>query len=1330
MSEVLHMICGAGATATAGLASTVAATIGPNGAAASGGDVSDFAIRLAWQGALLLAAGLLAAVLLRTRPPRAHTALVLAMAAALLAPMLSIATRSVGLGLWSMNASRTSVATGEGFSTYSPSWSAHPPPFADQARVNDRARLQTSILRTSSADDPIPPGVNRTAVSAPAQPPEKPAIRSSPSAVTTESASVLDFSWLTYVLGWSWLVLSLATGVRFAGAIGRTRTIIAKSQVVSQRALLAALDRSADRAGLRRRPLLRASALAPCPVVWAWSRRPSIVVPEARIDAPDVDWSAVFAHELAHLSRRDHVWQLMSDVVCVLLPWNPLAWRMRRLLTVLSDESCDAHAVARGESPTGLAEALLQFAPLRRAACMPAAVGEHGLLHGRIVRLLGLRRESPHVGRTWCVGAVMLAAGLTVFLALAQARAASSARPSDAQAAYPSAGAQATPSHDGGERVPARPAAPPPAASSQPRLLSSDTIPDGGIDAREAHAFGDPSKLTGLSVFEFTFDDSSSVTPDRWAIAETGDAVPPDVTDVERLGRNRVRLKLDRPITAGEWTTIVFKGAQTRAINIGFLPGDVDQSGTVSTYDISALVDCLNGQSSCADYQKDIDRTGLANGNDITRLIDLMQNVSEDPRPWLNESLSPAPVWSFPAASPPAVAANLLKNADMESGKDQPDAWARNDAVPGVEYAWDRSVGHGTSQSSLRLRKTAENYFPVAEWYQELACAGRPAKLDVSAFFKVEALTKAVLDVQFIDSKDQWSHKWVAYAGAPSTEGSRLTHDWRAYGGRVDVPADTRKLRVAVQLYGPGTIWVDDATAQLTHAAPESTGSSSDASRAAPGGVDAANSVETLLRDLEKQVRLGETARIFTTATDIAEQRDSRAIPTLIGLIDSDNSYWTVYGVGYFGLAPLTGVTYNDYHHGPWWRTWWEANKSRYPAAADVPIPDCPLTTSGTAFRKNPPAPESILLAPTTDQLLERLVGQVTAGAPGNPWQTATLLADAREPRAIPAMIGLIATDNTYDTVYGIGYFGLKPLTGVEYDEGHDGAWWKTWWKENRTRFPSEAAALDVPVYDSKVSVARARRERDMAVAAAETADVPAMDLQADGDPDKRYILMGPSRDAAAPDDGYRLLLVLPGGDGSADFSPFIKRIFKQALPPSYLVAELVAPQWSADQKDNVVWPTGSLPWTGMKFSTEDFVEAVVRDVSARFKVDPRYVFTLSWSSGGPAAYDVALRESTPITGSFVAMSIFPAQRYAHLERAKGRNFYILHSPDDQLIPMAHPQRASDLLSANGANVKFASYAGGHGWSGDVYGMIREGVTWLESRQASGLEPGAPATKP
>jgi len=58
------------------------------------------------------------------------------------------------------------------------------------------------------------------------------------------------------------------------------------------------------------------------------------------------------------------------------------------------------------------------------------------------------------------------------------------------------------------------------------------------------------------------------------------------------------------------------------------------------------------------------------------------------------------------------------------------------------------------------------------------------------------------------------------------------------------------------------------------------------------------------------------------------------------------------------------------------------------------------------------------------------------------------------------------------------------------------------------------------------------------------------------------------------------------------------------------------------------------------------------------------------------------------------------------------KKLYLLHSPDD-FIKMRFPELAIQQFSAAGAKTKLTSYAGGHGWHGDVLGNIRKGIEWL-----------------
>ena len=97
-----------------------------------------------------------------------------------------------------------------------------------------------------------------------------------------------------------------------------------------------------------------------------------------------------------------------------------------------------------------------------------------------------------------------------------------------------------------------------------------------------------------------------------------------------------------------------------------------------------------------------------------------------------------------------------------------------------------------------------------------------------------------------------------------------------------------------------------------------------------------------------------------------------------------------------------------------------------------------------------------------TDVLKESL-SQKGLDFRGIVWSSAGVLGEIGDPQPIPTMIAVIDADNTYDTVYGVGYFGLGRLTGVKYDESHDGPWWREWWTKNKERFPAEVQAMEIP---------------------------------------------------------------------------------------------------------------------------------------------------------------------------------------------------------------------------------------------------------------------------
>jgi len=206
------------------------------------------------------------------------------------------------------------------------------------------------------------------------------------------------------------------------------------------------------------------------------------------------------------------------------------------------------------------------------------------------------------------------------------------------------------------------------------------------------------------------------------------------------------------------------------------------------------------------------------------------------------------------------------------------------------------------------------------------------------------------------------------------------------------------------------------------------------------------------------------------------------------------------------------------------------------------------------------------------------------------------------------------------------------------------------------------------------------------------------------------YFLIGADGKAQEP---RPLLLVLPGGDGSEEFNSFVKRIWKN-VAPEFVVAQMVAV--AAEEKGNIVWPTQKLKHAKQNFSSESFMAAVVKDVSARAKIDPQRVYALGWSSGGPPLYASAASENSPVKGFYVAMSVFKPAEMPRAAAVKGKRFYIYHSPEDRVCPIAMAKQAKIQLTNLGADATLAEYGGGHGWKGNVFEDMRAGIDWLDKK--------------
>ena len=122
-----------------------------------------------------------------------------------------------------------------------------------------------------------------------------------------------------------------------------------------------------------------------------------------------------------------------------------------------------------------------------------------------------------------------------------------------------------------------------------------------------------------------------------------------------------------------------------------------------------------------------------------------------------------------------------------------------------------------------------------------------------------------------------------------------------------------------------------------------------------------------------------------------------------------------------------------------------------------------------------------------------------------------------------------------------------------------------------------------------------------------------------DGDSSKRYFVIRHRLAPAETPKEYGLLLILPGGPGGADFLPFCANVITTlGTPKDFIVAELVAPVWGTVNDSTIVWPSKAFPSKDARFTSEDFVDAVIKECgqalpySRRLGVHARLV--VEWS--------------------------------------------------------------------------------------------------------------------
>jgi beta-lactamase regulating signal transducer with metallopeptidase domain len=282
-----------------------------------------------------------------------------------------------------------------------------------------------------------------------------------------------------------WAGVALALLGRLVVAVRAARRIVHSARPLDDPRWTALLHDLADRLDLPEAPALVQSDQVAMPFacgVW----RSTIVLPALATQWPDERRQVVLLHELAHVKRRDLLGQQLGRIACAVYWFHPLVWSAARKLRAESERACDDLVLSCGARASDYASHLLDILTAARGAGAPATalpMARAREFEGRLLAILDAGRPRRAPGR---LQSVALLAGLAaIFLSVAAAAppgpprsmgAPSPALPPDAEDRAPAGFAQVTPApRRARPRTTARPKPP-----DEPEESAAEAEDDGG----------------------------------------------------------------------------------------------------------------------------------------------------------------------------------------------------------------------------------------------------------------------------------------------------------------------------------------------------------------------------------------------------------------------------------------------------------------------------------------------------------------------------------------------------------------------------------------------------------------------------------------------------------------------------------------------------------------------------------------------------------------------------------------------------------------------------------------------------------------------------------
>jgi phospholipase/carboxylesterase len=185
------------------------------------------------------------------------------------------------------------------------------------------------------------------------------------------------------------------------------------------------------------------------------------------------------------------------------------------------------------------------------------------------------------------------------------------------------------------------------------------------------------------------------------------------------------------------------------------------------------------------------------------------------------------------------------------------------------------------------------------------------------------------------------------------------------------------------------------------------------------------------------------------------------------------------------------------------------------------------------------------------------------------------------------------------------------------------------------------------------------------------------------------------------------LMLMLHGLYGTEN----VMWLFDQALPRS---ATVISPRALFPAAAGFSWTRsvvhGEIEQTDFTAALEA-LQRFIPEMIERYDCDPQRVIVMGFSQGAAVSYALSLTQPDVMCG-VVALAGFMPQDILQSMDALQQRYLIIHSTDDDIVPVALAREARSELEARGASIEYHEYPGsGHKVS--AQGM-KDIAQWIE----------------